>query len=64
MVNSKADKDYWMPALDMIAGTNGYKKLDTENLITDRITLEQAVNAFKHYDREKWIKMIVDPQRK
>ena len=64
MVNSKADKDYWMPALDMIAGTNGYKKLDTESLITKRITLEEAVDVFKYYDREKWIKVIVEPQRK
>jgi L-iditol 2-dehydrogenase len=64
MVNSKADKDYWMPALDMIAGTNGYKKLDTKSLITKRITLEEAVNAFKYYDREKWIKVIVEPQRR
>ena len=64
MVNSKADKDYWMPALDMIAGTNSYKKLDTESLITKRITLEEAVDAFKYYDREKWIKVIVEPHRK
>jgi threonine dehydrogenase-like Zn-dependent dehydrogenase len=60
MVNSKADKDYWDEALDMIAA----KKLDLESLITKRITLEEAVDAFKYYDREKWIKIIVEPQRK
>ena len=58
MVNSKADKDYWDEALDMIAS----KKLDLESLITKRITLEEAVDAFKYYDREKWIKIIVEPQ--
>jgi len=60
MVNSKADKDYWDDALNMIAS----KKLDLESLITRRITLEEAVDAFKNYDREKWIKIIVEPQRK
>lgn len=60
MVNSKSDKDYWDEALDMIAS----KKLDLESLITKRITLEEAVDAFKYYDREKWIKIIVEPQRK
>lgn len=60
MVNSKADKDYWNDALNMIAT----KKLDLERLITKRITLEKAVDAFHHYDREKWIKVIVEPQRK
>ena len=60
MVNSKADKDYWDEALDMIAN----KKLDLESLITKKITLEEAVDAFKYYDREKWIKIIVEPQRK
>ena len=60
MMNSKADKDYWDEALDMIAS----KKLDLESLITKRITLEEAVDAFRYYDREKWIKIIVEPQRK
>jgi len=60
MVNSKADKDYWDEALDMIAS----KKLDLESLITKRITLEEALDAFKYYDRQKWIKIIVEPQRK
>ncbi len=60
MVNSKADKDYWDDALDMIAS----KKLDLESLITKRITLEEAVDAFRYYDREKWIKIIVEPQKK
>ena len=60
MVNSKADKDYWNDALNLIAS----KKLDLNSLITDRITLEQAVDAFKYYNREKWIKIIVEPQKK
>ena len=28
-----------------------------------KITLEEAVDVFKFYDREKWIKIIVEPQR-
>jgi L-iditol 2-dehydrogenase len=60
MVNSKADKDYWNEALDMIAS----KKLNLESLITKRITLEETVDAFKYYNREEWIKIIVEPQRK
>lgn len=60
MVNSKADKDYWDEALNMIAS----KKLDLDSLITKRITLEDAVDAFKYYDREKWIKIIVEPHKK
>jgi threonine dehydrogenase-like Zn-dependent dehydrogenase len=60
MVNSKEDKDYWINALDLIAS----KKLDLNSLITKKITLKQAVDKFKYYDREKWIKIIVEPQRK
>jgi len=60
MVNSKLDKDYWNEALDMIAS----KKLDLDKLITKRITLEEALDAFTYYDRKKWIKIIVEPQRK
>ena len=60
MVNSKADKDYWNDALNMIAS----KKLDLNSLITNRITLEEAIETFKYYDREKWIKIIVEPQRR
>ena len=60
MVNSKANKNYWNEALDMIAS----KKLDLGSLITKRITLEEAVDAFKYYDREKWIKIIVEPLKK
>ncbi|MHA1805642.1 MAG: zinc-dependent alcohol dehydrogenase [Promethearchaeota archaeon] len=59
MVNSKADKDYWNDALNLIAS----KKLDLKSLITKRITLEEAVDAFKYYDREKWIKIIIEPFR-
>ena len=57
MTNSKADKNYWDDALDMIAS----KKLDLKSLITKRIIMEEAVDAFKYYDREKWIKIIVEP---
>ena len=60
MINSKANKDYWNEALDLIVS----HQLDLKNLITKRITLEQAVNAFRYYDREKWIKIIVEPQKK
>lgn len=59
MVNSKADKDYWHEALDLIASKN----LELKSLITKKITLEQAVDVFKYYDREKWIKIIVEPQK-
>jgi L-iditol 2-dehydrogenase len=60
MMNSKADKEYWKDALDLIAS----KKLELNSLITKRINLEQAVDVFKYYDREKWIKIIVEPQKK
>ena len=59
MVNSKADKEYWNDALNMIAT----KSLDLDKLITKRISLEEAVDAFKYYDREKWIKVIVEPYK-
>jgi len=60
MVNSKADKKYWEEALDLIAS----KTIDLNCLITKRITLEEVVDAFKFYDREKWIKIIIEPQKK
>ena len=60
MVNSKLNKNYWDEALDLIAS----KVLDLKSLITKRISLEEAVDAFRYYDREKWIKIIVEPQRK
>jgi L-gulonate 5-dehydrogenase len=60
MVNSKLNKNYWDEALDLIAS----KVLDLKSLITKRINLEEAVDAFRYYDREKWIKIIVEPQRK
>jgi threonine dehydrogenase-like Zn-dependent dehydrogenase len=59
MVNSKLNKDYWHEALDLISS----KTLDLKSLITNRISLEEAVDAFKYYDREKWIKIIVEPQK-
>lgn len=60
MVNSKADKDYWDDALNLIAS----KKINLDCLITKRITLEEALDTFKYYNREKWIKIIVEPQKK
>jgi threonine dehydrogenase-like Zn-dependent dehydrogenase len=62
MVNSKSGVDYWTPALDLLAGKNG-PKLQVMDLITDRVTLEQAMHAFEHYNREGWIKIIVEPNR-
>jgi len=62
MMNSKADRDYWEPALDLIAGKGGYK-LDLESLVTKRISLEEAVPLFEHYNREEYIKVIVEPWR-
>ncbi|RJP63954.1 MAG: hypothetical protein C4532_20200 [Candidatus Abyssobacteria bacterium SURF_17] len=62
MVNSKEDVDYWNAALDLIAGKSG-KKLRLGELITKRISLEEAVEAFEYYDREKWIKVVVEPFR-
>jgi L-iditol 2-dehydrogenase len=59
MVNSKEGKDYWDEALDMIAS----KKLDLNSLITKHITLEEAVDTFKFYNRKEWIKIIVEPQK-
>ena len=62
MVNSKDDVDYWNAALDLIAGSGG-KKLELEELITRRISLAEAVNAFEFYDRGEWIKILVEPFR-
>jgi threonine dehydrogenase-like Zn-dependent dehydrogenase len=60
MVNSNVDVDYWNAALDLIAGKDG-KKLELQDLITNRISLQEAVKAFEFYDREKWIKILVEP---
>jgi len=62
MVNSKEYVDYWNAALDLIAGKSE-KKLELDDLITKRISLEEAVTAFEYYDREKWIKVMVEPFR-
>ena len=48
----------------MVHQVSVVKKLDLKTFITKRITLEEAVDAFKYYDREKWIKIIVEPQKK
>lgn len=63
MVNSKEGVDYWDVALDLIAGKTG-KKLKLMDLITKRITLQEAVHAFEYYNRKEWIKIIVEPWRK
>jgi L-iditol 2-dehydrogenase len=62
MVNSKDDVDYWNAALDLIAGRDG-KKLELDELITKRISLAEAVEAFEFYDRGEWIKILVEPFR-
>ena len=62
MINSKDDVDFWNAALDLIAGRDG-KKLELEELITKRISLEEAVRAFEYYDRGEWIKILVEPFR-
>lgn len=62
MVNSKAGVDYWNAALDLIAGRDG-AMLELESLITARIPLEEAPSYFEKYDRESFIKIIVEPNR-
>jgi threonine dehydrogenase-like Zn-dependent dehydrogenase len=62
MVNSKDDVDYWNAALDLIAGVGG-AKLELAELITRRISLAEAVEAFERYDRGEWIKILVEPFR-
>ena len=57
--NSKDDINYWHVALDLIAE----RKLKLLELITHRISLEEAVNVFEHYDRSKMIKVLVEPFR-
>ena len=56
-MNSKDDVGYWHAALDLIAS----KKLELEGLITNRISLEEAVRAFEYYNRAEWIKVLVEP---
>ena len=56
-MNSKDDVSYWHAALDLIAS----KELELEDLITNRISLEEAVQAFEHYNRAEWIKVLVEP---
>jgi L-iditol 2-dehydrogenase len=58
-MNSKDDVNYWNAALDLIAT----KKLELEDLISRRISLEEAVRAFEYYNREEWIKVLVEPFR-
>lgn len=59
MVNSKDDVDYWNATLDLIARSGG-KKLQLEELITKRISLEGEVKAFEFYDRRERINMLVE----
>lgn len=58
-MNSKDDVSYWNAALDLIAS----KTLALEELITNRISLEEAVKAFEYYNRAEWIKVLVEPFR-
>jgi threonine dehydrogenase-like Zn-dependent dehydrogenase len=58
-MNSKADANYWHAALDLIAT----KTLHLDELITHRISLEEAVKAFEYFNRQEWIKVLVEPFR-
>ena len=41
----------------------GFAAAELEELITKRISLEEAVKAFEYYDRGEWIKILVEPFR-
>ena len=55
--NSKDDVNYWHIALDLIAE----RKLKLMELITHRVSLEEALELFELYDRSKFIKVLVEP---
>lgn len=55
--NAKNGVNYWHHALDLIAS----KELRLQELITHRVSLEEAVDVFEHYNREEWIKVIIEP---
>lgn len=38
-------------------------KVDLINVDIPKPKANEAVDAFKYYDREKWIKVIVEPHR-
>jgi len=57
--NSKDDVNYWHAALDLIAEG----KLRLLELVTHRISLNEAVDVFEHYDRSTMIKVLVEPFR-
>lgn len=52
------------PHINYYPSSRGDSLGELDNLITKRVTLEEIVNVFKYYDREKWIKIIVEPQKK
>lgn len=58
-MNSKDDVNYWHIALDLIAE----RKLELVELITHRVSLEQAVKVFEYYNRAEMIKVLVEPFR-
>jgi L-iditol 2-dehydrogenase len=55
--NAKNGINYWHHALDLIAS----KELRLQELISRRVSLEEAVDVFEHYNREEWIKVIIEP---
>ena len=58
-MNSKDDINYWHAGLDLIAT----KKLRLDELISHRVSLEEAVEVFEYYNREAWIKVLIEPFR-
>jgi threonine dehydrogenase-like Zn-dependent dehydrogenase len=58
-MNSKDSVNYWHAALDLIAE----RKLELLELITHRISLEEAVKVFEYYNREEMIKVLIEPFR-
>jgi threonine dehydrogenase-like Zn-dependent dehydrogenase len=55
--NSKNEVNYWHAALDLIAE----RKLELLELITHRVSLQEALHVFAHYDRETMIKVLIEP---
>ena len=49
--------NYWHAALDLIAE----RKLKLLELITHRVSLQEALHVFEHYDRETMIKVLIEP---
>ena len=56
-MDSKEGINHWHTALDLIAS----KQLKLNELISRRISLEEAPEVFEFYNREEWIKVIIEP---